>query len=673
MYTTEAGFRWLIAGDDLPPAENRQYGFADDNTVYIMGEGYASEQQERVFGVEYDASRLPTCIAQRFPDEISDWQMLWERQLYYLRPDQLHRLSQLICESSSASAASIETLLLPTATPLAITPTLTTVDGIPECLIRRYPQEVATYTAIWRNVTQNLNEAQLAETISILCDGVGDYQPTYYSQGQADYYNQTMFVDIESGVRSSGAFQPVQKVRRPIQPVLVEFEKQYERQLNTAILSPDATLMAASSLPGELVIYRIVMGYETIMAQVTATAQAIQLSQNLIYPQPSPSPTFNAIGTPRPTLTPTMQPTVYPRATESLPEADVVERICPSETLFTLENPPSGYAPSGSIITPITGDTLWSVNPATGRRNTDTSVPQCITQLSCDFSPDNQWVLVNSTEDIFVIRPDGSDERLLYDKDDYKPNLYWANGTILEYETYFYDETVGYNRYGLQRDILGVFPDPEPLVVEYTINELPVEYLTLQPGGNWSVGRIPFRTGESLIYQYYLHNIVTQETVQFARYYDMYFEWSLQGDRLYFYYVRYDTIPYEYDGWYQIALDTMQANRISYPPNAGTWSNDGVLSAYSTESQVRQIGIWNSQTGAIREYCLPETGAREFSGQFLWSPDNRYLAIRTFLPKDEAIAGVGQHLLIMDVATGKVVDVSTGILELISWLPVGGY
>ncbi|HEX2909049.1 MAG TPA: hypothetical protein VHO69_19405 [Phototrophicaceae bacterium] len=99
----------------------------------------------------------------------------------------------------------------------------------------------------------------------------------------------------------------------------------------------------------------------------------------------------------------------------------------------------------------------------------------------------------------------------------------------------------------------------------------------------------------------------------------------------------------------------------------GQWSNDGRYRAYRTASRAQPVGVWDSQTGFTRTYCLPETGARLYDGPFTWSPDNLYVAVQAPLPKDEAKAGVGQHTLILNVETGDVVDLTTGVVNILIW------
>jgi WD40 repeat protein len=680
MYEMGVGFRWLIAGDDLPAHEGRLYGWVDNEQVFISGEGFADGQPARIYGAEYDESRLPQCVVEQFPDQLDVWMQLWERQLYYQRPDRLHQLTQLICASEVDSVEDMTTLLLPTPTPNAVIPTPpASVAGVPYCLLLRYPNQVEEYTEVWQETIEGLTAEQIAEAEELLCEGIGVIptpRPQFAQDVQSPYLVQTMIIDAVTGVRSSGSYQPVQIQRRPVEPVAREFERIYKRSMGQAILSPDASLVAASSLPGELVIYRIVIGYDTIMAHITETAIAIQQAQNLIYPLPSHTPMFNPIGTARPTLTPTVTPTPYPHPEEALEQAQAgeIQDLCPSEQLSTTSNLPEGYSPIGAIIAPVQDNVLWRVSPVTGSRAPDDTVPQCGEGIDCLFSPDGTWILARTITDLYVIRPDGTDYRLLAGEDDRKPQLIWAGPNILEENITLYLEDERRYVDAVQRDILGVFPDPDPIVLEATINEIPAEIVNRQPGGSWVVARLEFPTGPDSIYQYYLYNLATGDAIQFAREKFVHMVWHALGDRLFF---TFDDNPRAISQWYQITMETLEARRIPSQLYAGRWSPNGRYTIVSNPEERTQqafpLVVWDTQTGLVRRYCVPETGARLYTGGFMWSPDSRYVALVAPLPKDEAQEGVGQHLLILDIETGAMVDVTNGTGFPTSWIIPGGY
>jgi WD40 repeat protein len=666
MYSMEEGMLWHIAGDDLPPPESRQYGFIDSDHAYIIGNGSASSQPERIYGALYDASGVPACIVEAYPEELSTWQQLWERQIYALSPDKLHVLTNLICGILPDTTAEVEALLLPTATPLGLTPTGVVVAGVPACLTNYFIDAPYTYAELWEELSQGLSPEEIAAAETLVCQGISNINNRYYPSGVSDEsFNVTMIIDSQ-GLRASGAYTPVQIIRRPLQPIYEEFERTEDRTMGIAILSPDARLVAASNLPGELVIYRLIVPYETLVVRVTETSQAIQAQQNLVYPLPSNTPNFVEIGTARPTLTPTVTPTLIP-----LPEEEsrpALQVFCPSEQLYSPENLPEGYAPTGSIIAPLLENVLWRLNPVTGERLPDETVPQCGEGIQCDFSPSRDWILAYSSTEMYVIRPNGSDFRLLFDEDDFWLEMSWTGNNILQYPTRV--ERDGYFQEAVGRDILGVFPDPEPYFEEARINEMDAEFLGRQPGGDWAVARIPFSTGTGLIYQYYLFNMVTGESMMFERYPELALVWHPLGRYLYYAYYEYRQYGRrDREGWFEIDLSTMEKAPAQFSPYLdSTWSNEGRYQAYRTGNRAYPVGVYDTETGQERLYCVPETGARTYDGTFVWSPYSRYLALRAPLPADEADEGVGQHLMILDTETGAMVDLSTGTGEVVSWI-----
>ena len=681
IYSLEDDLLWHVAGDDLPPPNGRNYGWLDEETVFINGTGFDGEQPQRIYSANYDESGLPQCIVDAFPDQLDDWRLLWENRVYYLRNDQLHNLATLICRENPQTVQDVEQLLIPTPTLLPATVTPIAIPGVPICLTTAYASNLDEYVAIWTDMVDGLNPAQREEMESIVCEGLGDLQlPLYRVENNRQQYTQTMFVDSATGERSTGAFTPIERISRPIQPVIEAFELQYERLPGQVVLSPDGSLVATSNLPGELIVYRIIDNYDSIMLNITATAVAIQQDRNWVYPQPSVTPLANLVGTPRPTLTPTPPPTAMPHPNLlQLEQSGEIERICLAETLYTPETLPEGWSPTGTIATQIQDNVLWRINPISGARAPDEDLPQCFEGINCSFSADNQWILANTSSSTYVIRPDGTDERGLWDAEDLdddiqdlpflnRPTLSWWNGNTLQWQTSAYDENGVYRSY-INRDILGVFPDPEPILIEdIVINNIVAEPVYTISGSEWVVARIPFSTGTGLIYQYYLYNTATHEWVMFARQEGINFSQDALATRLFY---NYDTRSFA-AVWNQIYLDSVSA--AGYVANqlpaygSGTWSINGRYRIGRTDNRAYPLQLWDSQTGLVRQYCLPETGARLYEGGFLWSNDHRYVALRAPLPEDEADEGVGQHLLILDIETGAVVDVTTGVSSSMFWI-----
>jgi hypothetical protein len=653
----------------------------DDDTVFVTGTGFIGEQPERVYGIDYDYSRLPRCIVEAFPEQIEEWSLLWENRLYYMRSDQLHQLATLICRENPQTPEQVLALLEPTPIlpPMTVTPNI--IQGVPVCLTLAYANDLEDYVAIWNNMVSGLNAEQLAEMETVVCEGLGNPQlPLYRPENDRQRITQTMFIEASSGERSTGAFIPEQRTSRPLQPVIEAFQRQYNRAPGQIVLSQDGNLIATSNLPGELIVYRLIDGYEQIMVNVTATSVAIQQARNWVYPQPSATPQFEIVGTPRPTLTPTTVPTMMPTHTLlQVNQAMVVENLCPSETLYTPDRLPEGWSPEGTIATQIQDDILWRIDPMTGSRFPDETIPQCFEGIDCSFSTDKSWILANTADATYVIRPDGTDSRGLWDAKDMedglqdypflmRPSLSWWNSNTLQWRTSGYNENGVLQNY-INRDILGVFPDPDPIVIQnIVINGIVAERVMDISASVWSVARIPFSTGTSIIYQYYLYNTETAEWVMFARVAGMGLAHDGLGTRLFYTFQQVN----RQSVWNQIMLDTVsadgyQANRLS-SFGEGIWSLRVRYRISATGNSAYPIQLWDSQQGIIRNYCIPETGARLYGGGFLWSPDHRYVALRAPLPKDEADEGVGQHLLVLDIETGAIVDVTTGISSSMFWI-----
>lgn len=683
MYDLDEGYLWHIAGDDLPPINSRQYGWVDDETVFVIGEGTGEEQPARIYGLEYDASGLPQCAVDAFPDQIDLWTDLWEQLVVRVRPDTLGYLTELICQNLPETAEGVQELLLPTNTPRPVTLTPIVIPDVPVCLTARYPSQVEEYAQLWREVTAGLPEAQIAQTERLLCEGIGNFNLFGRTFGESSQL--TMLIDADTGERASGSFTRIERNFRPIQPIQDEFFRTEERALGQAVLAPNEELVAASNLPGELIIYRMIRPYQSLLDVITATANARLAEANLIGGLPSPTPTYNIIGTPRPTLTPTFTPTPIPPPDERVAQVQFGESVdlCPSETLFTVDNPPDGYSPIGQLIGPVSGDTLWAINPTSGRRAPEENVPQC-GGIDCDFSPDRDWILATTTNLIYVVRPDNTDQRVLFslDPEDEEEGLYppppfinWSGPRTLEYEVLVevQDEFGRTQRVtALQRDILGVFPDPEPWIPRVEVNEIDATILDRQPGGPLVLVRTTYSTGVGPGYKYYLYNFENGDYTFFARIGDnsgeLSWRWSPIGDRLFYYY---PPPPNTDPIWYQFDFEA-DTHRLLGNFVGGTWSDDNRYVAYRTDRRSQPIAVYDTETGLTRTYCIPQLGARFYNGDFTWSPDSRYVAIQAFLPEDENVEGVGQHTMILDIESGQMLDLTTGVGNLVMWIQERG-
>ncbi len=672
LYSLTDGLLWWVVGDDLSPPNDRLYGWVDNDNVFIYGTGFSVDQPARVFGADYDESGLPQCIVDRFPERVDEWIDLWERLVFRMRNDQLHDLTLRMCADVPDTIAEAENFLIPTATPIPVTVTPIRIEGVPVCLTARYPNETDKYAQLWRDITTGLSDAEIEETESLICEGIGEI-PERFTSVDGEFLEQTMLINVHTGERSTGAFEPIEDNRISTAPIQIEFEKQTQRSLGQFILSPDRNLVASSSLPGELVVYELVTSLDTLLAEATATAQVGTNARNLIGAAPSFTPTFNPIGTPQPTLTPTMLPTAVPLPDQivNMPRIGEVVDLCPSETLFTLDNPPDSYAPTGIIIGSVSGDSLWTANPITGERAPDETVPPCGEGVDCQFSIDREWILITQPNLAYVIRPDGTDNRRLFGSDDpeefvFVPPMKWIAGDVLEYPVQIEVELAdGRTQFveAIQWNIIGVFPDPDPWIPSASVNELPTEILTRQNNGQLAVVRTLFSTGTGPGYKYYLYDFETDTYELLARSDSaaVRFRWLPFGER-FVYSFNVDARTPNYYLWSE------DAGFRSLPLNfGGTMSTEGRYFARSTDRRAQQIEIFDSQTGLTRTYCLPETGARLYQGGFEFSPDSKYVALLAPLPKDEDVEGIGQHVLILNIETGEVVDLTTGFTNVVVW------
>ncbi len=664
----------FIAGDDLPSPIGRSYGWVDDRTAYIYGEQQtqARAQPERVYGADFAPSGVPECLLQQYPDRAESWVALWDQALAFLRADTMAALAVRLC-SALPGAEQVEQALLDIATPRP-QPTLTPIvlPGVPVCLTARFPFTAEQVGEDWRALVAGLGDAERAEMERLLCQGLEDV-------GQAGLSNQTlpftMLIDATTGERQTGSFTPAGNPR-PLQPILDEFLRTEERYLDQVVLSPDEQRIAASGLPGELVIYRLVTTYRTLLDYGTATAEANLATANLIGALPSSTPTRGVIGTARPTLTPTMTVTPPPRAAvvAAQERADETQNLCPSETLYSVSNLPPDYNATGRILGPVQGEALWAIEPENGRRNPAPEVPACTLGLDCRVSPDRQNILIWGINEIYVVKPDGTDSRVLFEAENslerqsWPREIYWSGANTLEWQVF---EPLADNadrfEWQYRRDILGVFPDPPLYFPQLTIRARDATIVSRQPGGDWVVTYTTFSTGIDEGYQYYLYNIATGEQDYFARlsYYPsmtLSLAWHPLGDRLYYGYPERGGTE-----WYQYVVATGEHQRLATQQD-GTWSNDGRYRIRATNNPAQPIAWWDSQTGLRRSYCLPETGARLYEGPFVWSPDNRYVALQTLLPEDETVEGVGRHVLVLDTETGSVTDLSFGGGDLFLWI-----
>ncbi|MEP6987486.1 MAG: WD40 repeat domain-containing protein, partial [Chloroflexota bacterium] len=275
IFDYQDGLKSFIAGDDLPPLAQRQYGWVDDQTAYVYGQGTRHDIPPRVYGVNYAANGLPRCIVEAYPDQQGHFLQLWERLVYNLRTDELDGLTAALCAHLPTNTDAVEAQLVLTATPQRVLVTGLPTGEVPQCLLDRYPGQTDEYSATWRKLVRGLSPEETQKLAVMLCEGIGVIDPSGVLDPSLGY---TMFINSDTGERASGDYQVPTTDTRPLDPIYDLFEKTEKRSLGTAILSPNEELVAASNMPGELVIYRLLVPYRNLTAQLTATA-VVQLQQ----------------------------------------------------------------------------------------------------------------------------------------------------------------------------------------------------------------------------------------------------------------------------------------------------------------------------------------------------------------------------------------------------------
>jgi WD40 repeat protein len=726
LYSLAHGQEWFIAGDDLPYTGNRRYGWIDNRTAYVYGEntdGY--DQPSRIYDVQYDPSGLPACLVSAFPDAVTRFADVWERQNNRLSLNGLNLLARTVCASLPNSAEGVMNILEPPPATYVPQPTTTPalVAGVPACLTANFPDRALEYAQDWRKITQGLSPEDMAKMEQYLCESLGGGEGDV-SASTPSINGLTMLIDVNTGVRSTGSFNFPAADERPLGPLQDAFLKVEKRELGNAALSPDEQYLAEQNSDGLLTIYRVVVPYRQLLSTLTATANQYATAQNIIGVRPSPTPTFDALGTPRPTLTATVTPTSPP-----LPQSTAVqavgdtEAICPASTLYRIENPPPAYSPVGVITGSLAGNSLWVMQPRDGYAYAEPEIPQCGAGLACQYSPNFQWILTQKAGSIVLMRPDGRDLRVLFSAQErpaWPKDLSWYATDVLQYtirREVAHDpvyEITEVHQYDVNTGKDTVRADWPPV----TVNQLSTEVVSQQPGGPMAIVRTSFNTGSGTGYKYYTYNRATGSWAYFARTNDVdaqgpyNFIWSPLGDRLY--YQQLTLKQAEADGgialvstetfagppatptagpsptpaavgqqataspfvddtvtsspWYVFNPATGEHAYLGIFPN-GAWSQDGRYIVYGLpqpDKDSSKLAVWDSQSGQTRQYCLPETGGGGYGGPILWSPDSRYLALLAQLPRDQQ--EIGPHLLILDLTTGTTTDLGIDFKQPIFWI-----
>ncbi len=708
VYSVTGEILLHAAGDDLPPTISRAYGWVDEETIFISAGVGTSNSPERVYGVDYAESGIPACLVEAFPQTYSRWILVWERFNDRLSPDRLHRLSQDVCALLPAAAAEVESFLFPTATPtrLPVTATPSVIAGVPACLTNRFPSEAQEYAAIWRELTEGLTEEEIAELEVLTCENLtGASAPEQEVVVEEEGSNRVvMTIHIHTGVREVGPTVPQRE--RPTPPNLDLVREAFRLQFGrtpTGTLSPDQQLFAGFTQLNHIAVYRLLTPYEALAANATATMQVQQAQEEdarSVSLRATATESFSFLGTPRPTLTPTVTPTVppLPQATADLPQQGEIEYVCPYTQRFTVDDPPPDFAPEGRIFSRFSARPAprgtWILQPESGDLVLDDTSTPC---ADCDLSYNREWAAYQDGNDVYVLRPDGSDLRRVEYPFEYPysgiRNYRWLAPDTLEfsYQVYrpeererpftvrqLYDPNT--NAYGEP------FISPQPV----TINQLQTIEQAAQPGlsNRYIILRTDYNTGQGIGTRYYLYDRQTERAEHIASLDRdlLTLEWHPFGDVLYY------RFPVD-ETWYAFDASTGEHRVLEVYEN-GLWSLDGrsrarriSLAGEEREDRIDAgeplpfLEIWDRETGLLRRYCFP---APEFERAgywdtnlpepLAWSPDDRYLVFQMIVPWDEVFPAAPQRTYLLDVVTGSVTEITAEAVDLRAWVrDEGGY
>lgn len=317
IYNIDKGALWHIAGDDLPFMNARNYGWLDNENIYIYSEEGVSAPQ-RIYGVDYHSSGIPQCLADTFPENFDVWIPVWERFNARMQSDDLHQLSLEVCSLLPTEAEAVDTLLFPTVTPtrFPVTATPSTISGVPICLTHRFPSEAQDYAVVWHELSEGLNEEELVELELLLCENLTGQSSSDYEPPLVTSNVQVMTININTGIREVGAYIP--RRERELQANLELVADAFRRQYGffpDGKLSPNHDLFAVRTQGNHIAIYRFETAYTTLADDATATAEFFagqEEESRILSLRPTATQSFSYLGEPRPTLTPTTMPTSPP-------------------------------------------------------------------------------------------------------------------------------------------------------------------------------------------------------------------------------------------------------------------------------------------------------------------------------------------------------------------------
>jgi WD40 repeat protein len=684
VYSRNGERLYFDAGNNLPDAYS--YEWRDARTVQIKAYAGSGIPSAPLMGLQYHPSGLPQCVVDTLPGTWRGLIPIWEKLTY--DGANLNRISETLCTaltgegaqnvqaaegtpSLRANATAVTSYLL-TPSPAfsynsARTPAPISVPGVPTCLTARFRGEAAAYAELWREITANVTDAaQLAELNKMVCEGLlgslGNVAPTPtvnpnaliaatptpmeaapQTTGGDEAAFDILTIDVETGARTFASRVvelPTPPPPNPLTLVNNFFNEQYRNFPDDPVVSPDGRFMAERGDDGFVDIYRLARPVTALVADeqnaiATRAAGAVRSIGLAPTASPSPRPLIEAL----PTLTPTVTLTPIPltEAQTNLPMWGDTQAVCPARALAQLPDLPEGFNPPGTMfVSPGVGGGrfLWALDPRTGKLAGDLNSPQCGIEEDCIPSPDGVW-MVRRVErgDIVISRVDGSEPTMLYRSEELNainPSFDWLephtliityNGFLPTASPYEMNLYRLYNPDTQERSEPSLFSTPVPL------GRLPFETVSWQPYGTLEVLREAFPGGS----RWYLRDTETQRTQLFAQNLEL-TAWQPAGRFLYY---SADNLTYSYDTLTQ--EHTLMSEGWLPSDN---WSPNGHLTAnwvYEDQQTMDaalmagdlppRLQVWNSDTGLMYTYCLPELSKVTLSGSPLtWSPDSRYLA-----------------------------------------------
>ena len=700
LFNIDRGALWHMAGDDLPFMNNRQYGWVDNDTVYIYGEE-GSDPPTRIYGLDYTASGVPDCIADQFPANLPQWVELWEVFNQRLSGERLNRLSQNVCLLTADTPDDVTDYLFPTTTPtrLPVTATPSVIAGVPVCITNRFPSEAQEYARIWQDMSEGLTDEEKDRLELLICEDLGGQRSPQedIAEPTPEFTNkqEVITVNIHSGHRQVSSFiPPLDRPFRPnIAPIAENFRRTFGRTPDGKI-SPNGEFFAIWA-PGQFIqIYRMNDANRQIALQPTPTPTSPydqQSGTRVVSLRPTATEGYTFLGDIRPTLTPTVTPTSPPRAevTEELVARDAIVEMCPYTEHFTMDNLPPDYAASGRMIVDLgeSGRT-YVLHPDTGNVTWDDTLPLCLNGGTCNMSPDGQWIVtVFESIGIWLTRPDYSDPvRLFYPEETWLYSEFqWTDSNLLRYTEILLPSA---DRQFEKREVHVIDPNtlepvPQPDYEDIDIYDLRLEVLSIQPVERvYALVRAPFNTERGNGYRYYMYNQATEEAFYFARINTpdsgLEYQWHSDGTSLWY------RFPDNRD-WYRFDAATREHRLFGDFPSTYDWSPDGRyrLGGYNLtydENQERiengepvpNLRYWDSQTGQSTLYCLPGFEHEGLPNQLYWSPDGRYVAFQGVLIPDRQYEFAPNRTFVLDLQTGSMTELSILPDRISMWIPDEG-